>query len=309
MLIVLETSLWRMGPDAAPALLHDKPARAAAEGVSLHAVAFADATVSIFQADGKEASATVDDPAQCLLVLSEDPPVMLIGTEGAHLYRLQGPYLERVIAFDQLDCRRTWYTPWGGPPSVRSLAVSADGWVYADIHVGSIMRSPDGGVSWQGVGTSLDEDVHQVAVCPADPRRVYANTASAVFISPDHGDSWTHVGGGELRERYGRAIAVCPTDPDFILASVSDGPHDGDLHAQLYRSHDGGQSWQQVVEGFPTSLPQNINTHHLAFDEHNVPWAVAGSDLYRGSADAARWERVWTAPQPIGMISAKGARP
>ena len=38
--------------------------------------------------------------------------------------------------------RQSWYTPWAVRPAVRSLAHSGD-WVFADIHVGSIMRSPD----------------------------------------------------------------------------------------------------------------------------------------------------------------------
>ena len=68
-------------------------------------------------------------------------------------YRLvgeEGP-AERVVAFDELACREEWYTPWGGPPAVRTFAKTQDGFCYADIHVGSIMRSPDEGISWEPV--------------------------------------------------------------------------------------------------------------------------------------------------------------
>ena len=76
---------------------------------------------------------------------------LLIGTEEAHLYEVdESSQVRRIKSFDELPCREHWHTPWGGPPAVRSLAVSSDGQtVYADIHVGSIMRSEDAGLTWE----------------------------------------------------------------------------------------------------------------------------------------------------------------
>ncbi len=66
----------------------------------------------------------VENSIACVLILSEDPLRLLIGTEEAHLYDFteQSPKTRRVGAFDQLACRTEWHTPWGGPPAVRSLA-------------------------------------------------------------------------------------------------------------------------------------------------------------------------------------------
>ena len=99
----------------------------------------------------ERAASGVPDPIHSLLVLSVEPLFLLIGTEPPHVYRLEvgKGAAELMTSFEALACRPQWHTPWGGPPALRSLARTGDGWVYADVHVGSIMRSPDGGVSWE----------------------------------------------------------------------------------------------------------------------------------------------------------------
>ena len=104
-----------------------------------------DGTLLVLSEDDEKRIPTgIADPIASLLIVREDPLTLLIGTdEGAYVYRLvgeEGP-AERVVAFDELECRKDWYTPWGGPPAVRTLAKTQDGFCYADIHVGSIMRS------------------------------------------------------------------------------------------------------------------------------------------------------------------------
>lgn len=241
-------------------------------------------------ADGIETG--IDEPITSLLVRSADPLEVFIGTEGAHLHHLADGTTRRVRAFDELSCRDEWHTPWGGPPAVRTLTASADGYVYADIHVGSIMRSADGGQSWEPVTPSLHQDVHQVATSPAAASRVVANTAAAVYVSDDHGQSWDHRG-SDLDDRYGRAVAVHPHRPDVMLATVSDGPHGEDVHGQLYRTTSAGRSWEHVVDGFPPSTPKNINTGLLAFTADGRAWAATDTRLFVSEDAGASWQQHW----------------
>ncbi len=244
----------------------------------------------------------IDEPITSLLVRSADPLEVLIGTEGAHLHRLSGGTFERVTGFDELNCRDAWRTPWGGPPAVRTLAASADGYVYADIHVGSIMRSGDGGKTWEPVTPTLHEDVHQVATSPAAASRVVANTAAAVYVSDDHGQSWDHRG-SDLDDRYGRAVAVHPHRPDVMLATVSDGPHGEDVHGQLYRTDRAGRSWRHVAEGFPASTPKNINTGQVAFTADGRAWAATDTRLFVSEDDGASWQQHWQGETEILQLA------
>ena len=246
-------------------------------------------------------STGIEEPIESLLILEEDPSHFLVGTEGPHIYRVKDGATERLETFDELDCRNDWYTPWGGPPAVRSLARTSDGWIYADIHVGSIMRSPDNGTSWEPVTPDLHEDVHQVATCPKTNDRVYANTAHAVYISEDRGQSWMHRSEG-FPYYYGRAIAVHPEDPNCLLASVSKGPG-GSVNGQLYRTENAGQTWDHVTTGFPESTRGNIDTFHISFSPDGHAWAVVGKTMYASEDRGKTWKSAWEAPSDIEMIA------
>ncbi|MSS71453.1 MAG: hypothetical protein EXS64_08180 [Candidatus Latescibacteria bacterium] len=143
-----------------------------------------------------------------------------------------------------------------------------------------------------------------MATSPLSDERVYANTADAVYVSEDRGRSWSHRA-GDLKARYGRAIAVHPDDPDCLLASVSTGPH-GRATGWLYRTDDAGRTWTHVADGFPPSTKGNIDTFQLAFSPQGLAWAAVDKTLFVGRDRARRWAPYYEAPHPIIMISCRG---
>ncbi|MDA0335801.1 MAG: hypothetical protein O2782_11590, partial [bacterium] len=95
-------------------------------------------------------STGLEADVRCLRLLSVEPFVLIVGTVPAHLYRVTGDGTAELLeGFDQVEGRHTWDTPWGGPAMVRCLADAEGGWLYADIHVGSIARSGDRGETWE----------------------------------------------------------------------------------------------------------------------------------------------------------------
>lgn len=307
MLIATHTQIYALAEDGgtvSPVLVFEgEGIQCLVEGRRISAIGLAGGGIALLSGgEARRLVTGITESVECLALLAEDPLRLLIGTEPPHLYQLageEGP-AQRLAAFDELACRDRWYTPWGGPPAVRSLARSND-WVYADIHVGSIMRSPDQGASWEPVEPELHEDVHQVATSPALKERVYANTAAAVYLSEDRGQSWQHRAEG-LEAPYGRAVVVHPEDPDCILASFSKGPGTN-VQGRLYRSDDGGRTWSHVTEGFPSSTRDNIDTFHLAFSARGTAWAVVESTLYRSADQGHTWEVAWQAPDLVAAIS------
>lgn len=244
----------------------------------------------------------VSDRIDSLLIIREDPLELLIGCTPPNLYKLEEDKGEAqpVKSFQNLAVRENWYTPWGGPPAVRSMDKTSDGWVYADIHVGSIMRSPDHGMTWEPVKPTLHKDVHEVATSKSDPNRVYANTYLSVYVSEDRGETWSHRSGA-LRDRYGRGIAIHPTEPDVILCGVSDGPSGSNVHGQLYWTEDAGLNWIHA-DGFPDSTRKNIDTFHIQFTGDHA-WASDENNLYHSKDKGKTWELFWTAPEEINMLS------
>ncbi len=311
MLIAGRNTVWSLSEATAenePQIaFHGQDIRRVAEGRHVNIVALDDNTVLVLR-NGvqRRYEHAVTGSIHSLLILREEPLDLLIGTEPPHLYRLAGEMTaaERIGSFDKLDVRDEWYTPWGGPAAVRSMARTGDGWVYADIHVGSIMRSADLGNSWEPVTPTLHVDVHQVATCPADDERVYAETADAFWISEDRGESWAHRA-DDLHQRYGRSVTVHPDEPELVLATVSDGPHGDNVHGELYRSEDAGRQWTHIADGFPASTRNNIDTFHVAFCPNGTAWGIVGNDVFVGRERALRWQHFWTAPEPLQMLSCR----
>ena len=311
MLILTEEAVYgadESAPQPEPVRVLDEAAMAVEAAPNRGVAALPDGDIAVIGPDGVDRLPSgVEDGICCVHVLREDPLTVLMGTEPAHLCRLEdGSSARRIDSFDQLEVRGDWYTPWGGPPAVRSLARTGED-VYADIHVGSIVRSADAGQSWAPVNPGLHPDVHQVAVCPAAPERVYVNTADAVFVSEDRGDSWRHRADG-LPCRYGRAIAVHPEDPDCLLASVSRGPR-AEGTGRLFRSSDAGRSWVSPDAGFPETTLDNVDTFQVAFDAGGAAWASVGDRLYRSGDRGRSWAVEWKAPSPIVAISCPPGSP
>jgi len=226
---------------------------------------------------------------------------LLLGTEQARLAWARNGALHFIESFDLLPDRKQWYTPWGGPPDVRSLSVSTDGTLYANIHVGWIARSKDNGNTWQILKEQIEMDVHQVVAHPTDPNIVFAATADGFFISSDYGKmfvrKWDHI-----PEKYQRACA-CFAGSNIYLASVSNSPH-GNVGASLYRSKNEGDNWEKV-DGLPASISDNIDTYQIAALNNGIAYIIVNNtSLYK----TCNWGKDWIKvedkfPRLFGMLA------
>ena len=137
--------------------------------------------------------------------------------------------------------------------------------IYAALEINGVMRSTDGGETWQDCSEGLIKlaelphlkskivsdttaegmlDGHAVTINPADPDAAIVALRMGLFRTADGGKSWQDM---EIRRfsptTYGRDVKASPTEPNTLYAalSVAAASHDGGL----YRSADGGQSWKR----------------------------------------------------------------
>lgn len=176
--------------------------------------------VELWRADDRSGwhhSATLDIPRPtCIASVHGE---LLVGTAEAHVYRVTADgVVDRIVAFDDVDGRADWFTPWGGPPDTRSIA-NWDDDVYVNVHVGGIPRTSDGGATWTPT-IDIESDVHQVTTAPG---RVLAACAGGLAVSENRGATWAMRIDG-LEVRYARAVAV---SGDQVLLSSSRGPRGG----------------------------------------------------------------------------------
>ena len=236
-------------------------------------------------------------------VLSEPPitcldsnpgPEPLVGTAGAHLYRM-GPEPARVHAFDLAEGRGQWYTPWGGPPDVRSVCTTGTGVILVNVHVGGILRSEDEGANWRAT-IDLDHDVHQVLAADGV---VVAASASGLAISSDDGKSWELHDEG-LHATYSRAVAVCG---DTALLSVSSGPQGG--QAAVYRRPVGSSGpFERCQSGLPDDLGGNVDTFWLAgAGDGTAAFATRSGQVYVSDDEGVTWEQAASGLPPVRCLA------
>ncbi|MEX0696058.1 MAG: sialidase family protein [Dongiaceae bacterium] len=154
--------------------------------------------------------------------------------------------------------------------SVWSLA-PANGYLYAGVQPAGLFRSDDGGQSWQHVAGLRDHPtrpewqpggagliLHALVLDPTDGNRIWVGiSAAGVFHSADGGKTW------EPRNRGTRAdfLPEGQNYPEFgqCVHSVVMAPGMPDRlyqqnHCGMYRSDDGGKSWQSIEKGLPSTF-------------------------------------------------------
>lgn len=174
-----------------------------------------------------------------------------------------------------------------------------------------VYRSLDGGATWEKVlYVNTSTGAVDLVMRPDDPDVLFATTwtrfrraeyfdyggsGCAVYRSDDGGDTWSIVGGG-LRppsSTGGRiGISLCDANPDVM--HVADALRTGEFNG-LYRSVDGGVSWDRVNDGAILDVYRraanwcgNVRTNPVNGDEI---W-VLGIDIWRSVDAGDSWQQV-----------------
>ena len=221
----------------------------------------------------------------CVLPLNR---TALVGTAEAHLMRLSEDKLETVRAFERVEGRNEWFTPWGGPPDTRSIARAGSA-VYVNVHVGGIVKGD--GESWEPT-IDISADVHEVR---AAGDVLIAACAVGFAESDDGGASWTFDDAG-LHATYARAVAA---SPGFLYMSVAHGPRGGD--AGIYRKPlDKSSAFSRC--DLP-SFRDNIDTGCLDASDALVAFGTSQGEVFASSDHGATWERIASGLPPVQNIT------
>ncbi|MGA8491574.1 MAG: glycoside hydrolase [Terriglobales bacterium] len=122
---------------------------------------------------------------------------------------------------------------------------------------GGVWKSDDYGRTWTPIfDQEPTQSVGAIAVAASDPKIIYVasgeglhrpdlSVGNGIYKSTDAGKTWTHLG---LRDgQQIPALAVDPRDPNKLFAAVLGHPYGPNEERGIFRSTDGGNTWQKVL--------------------------------------------------------------
>jgi photosystem II stability/assembly factor-like uncharacterized protein len=152
---------------------------------------------------------------------------------------------------------------------------------FAGAASGGIFKSIDGGIHWIPVFDKQPvSSVGSLAIAPSDHNIIWAGTGetfirsnvshgNGIYRSTDEGKSWECMG-LENTGRIGR-IVIDPRNPNFVLAAAMGHCYGPQQERGVYRTTDGGQTWDRVL-----FVDENTGCSDIAMDPNNPRILFAG---------------------------------
>jgi photosystem II stability/assembly factor-like uncharacterized protein len=183
--------------------------------------------------------------------------LLLSATLGCVLLLSSGIVLAQQLP-QNLDLRWRMIGPFRGGRTRAVAGVPGQPNVfYIGAVDGGVWKSNDYGRTWNPVFDGQPtQSIGAIAVAPSNPEIVYVGSGEGlhrpdlsvgdgIYKSTDAGKTWTHLG---LRDgQQIPALAVDPRNPDRLFAAVLGHPYGPNPERGIFRSTDGGVSWEKVL--------------------------------------------------------------
>ncbi|MGB7284945.1 MAG: hypothetical protein WBE13_21975 [Candidatus Acidiferrum sp.] len=240
------------------------------------------------------------------------------------------------------DAGRTWTPIFDAEPtqSTGAIAValsdpniiyvsSGEGLARPDLAVGDgIYKSTDAGKTWTHLAALRDsQGIPALAVDPHDANRVFAavlghpygpNEERGIYLSTDGGENWEKVlakGEGV----GGSDVEIDPSNPQVVYAAMwqlrlgpwEDGNEYQGTGGGLFKSTDGGKTWNALTNGLPNGIVQ-VNVTIAPSPTSRLFASVASArgetgtgsvvGIYRSDDGGENWQQITKDPRPAGRI-------
>jgi hypothetical protein len=256
----------------------------------------------------------------------DEPEAVYAGVSPAALFRSGdgGESFELVRGLWDHPHRPQWQPGAGGLCLHTIVLHPADrDRMWVAISTGGVYRTDDGGASWRPRNAGIkvrflpgDEPpefgqcVHKMVMHPAQPDTLFLQHHWGVYRSDDAGDAWVDVG-GELPSDFGFPVLVHPQEPEtiYVLPLESDAVRlTPEGRCRLYRSRDGGGSWEPLEAGLPqaeawiTVLRDGMTTDDM--EPAGLYMGTRTGELYASADGGERWRLLHGHLPPVLCVRA-----
>ncbi|WP_420319090.1 hypothetical protein [Ekhidna sp.] len=185
-------------------------------------------------------------------------------------------------------------------------------WTRNSVSIGDgLYKSIDGGVNWTKVGFENSERISSIEIHPENTDIMYVgvlgelwgdNEERGVYKSVDGGVTWDKILYIDQTTGCGDVI-MDPKDPNTLYASMWEfrrtgwSFNSGGDKSALYKSTDGGETWNKIHNGFPSGKLGRIAIA-VAPSDSNILYSVLETEdenkrgLYKSTDAGASWEHL-----------------
>lgn len=249
--------------------------------------------------DGGEEWADAELPERDVFSLAVSPAdgSVYAGTEPSKLFKStdKGGSWREMTGLQEIPSRHDWsFPPRPWTSHVRSIAPHPEdaSLLIVGIELGGLMRSDDGGETWQDHRPGAQKDVHALAWHPVDGERAYEAGGGGAACSVDGGRTWEPADDGRDRH-YTWALAVHPAIPDlwYVSAcqSARDAHYGGNARARIYRRRGTGP-WTPLSGGLPD--PLDSMPYALLHTGRRLYAGLKNGQFYATGNDGDTWSRL-----------------
>lgn len=238
---------------------------------------------------------------------------LFAGVEPAGLFRSDdgGQSWTHVAGLREHPSRPQWQ-PGGGGLILHSIVPhpNDENQIWVAISTAGVFYSADAGESWapRNRGTRADympddqkypelgQCVHCIVMAPGTSERLYQQNHCGMYRSDDGGRNWVSIENG-LPSSFGFPAAAHPRDPDTLYLVPLNGDIAGrfmpDAKAAVWRTRDGGATWQDLREGLPQRnaflgvLRQALATDTL--DPAGVYFGTSSGAVFASADEGESW--------------------
>ena len=220
--------------------------------------------------------------------------------------------------------------PYRGGRTVGSSGIAQQPNVfYIGVNNGGVWKTTDYGRTWNPIfDTQNTGSIGDVEVAPSNPNVIYVGSGeglrrpdlsigNGMYKSTDAGKTWQHIGLEDGQQIGG--VAVDPKDENRVFAAVLGHPYAANKERGVYRTTDGGKTWQNVLYvddntgAIQVSIdPSNSNIIYADLwaaqmaPWENGEWIGKGGGLFKSTDGGATWKKLTNglpgAEQKLGRI-------